>query len=199
MQHTILAVDPGLRAMGVAVLSNEGALRHAGVLTSPRDPSTAQRIRTIADQFAELVALYRPRRIALEAAYASRNRSLALVHQVVRACLRRARRIPVAEIPSGTIRRRLLGFGRGSKRDVAQAVVSRYPQLRVYAAGSQRTWRERHFEHLIDAVAVGLASLEAPPNSPSSSSRIRVLPCRRRAGATRSAQDSRRSTGEFTT
>jgi hypothetical protein len=123
-----------------------------------------------------------------------------VVRRVADAVTRRAqaRRIPVTEIAAGTVRRQLLGYGRAGKRDVAQAVIARYPELRVYA-GPRRTWRERHFEHLFDAVAVGLAYLEAPPNSPSPSSRTRVVPCRRRAGAVRKAQGSRRRSGEFTT
>ena len=200
MRHTILAVDPGLRAVGVAVLAPNGVLRHIAVLTSSDGEDTPRRVRAITAHVAELLRLYRPHVVVLEEVWRTQNRSLAPVRRVADAIGRqaRARRIAVVEIPAGTVRRQLLGYGRAGKRDVAGAVIARYPELRVYA-GTRRTWRERHFEHLFDAVAVGLAYRETPPNSPSPSSRTRAVPCRRRAGAARNAQGSRRLSGEFTT
>jgi Holliday junction resolvasome RuvABC endonuclease subunit len=158
MSNTILAVDPGLRAMGVAVLGRRDHLRFAMVLGAPRNGPLNARLRTLGHRVDEILGLYSPRVMVLEATWPSRNDSIARLHRVAMLCKRRARnqRIGTVSIPSGTVRRLILGDGNGSKRDIARVVSAHYPELRPYFY-RDRSWREKHFQNLFDAVAIALA------------------------------------------
>lgn len=162
LNRPILALDPGLRALGVAVLTTRGQLRHAAVLTAPRRLTLGRRLGILRTQLADLLGTYRPRLVVIEATWRNRNASLALAHRTGLLCRRLARNrgIPVQHVPSTTVRRALLGHGWAGKRDTALLVASRFPELRLYLR-QDRAWKERHFQNLFDAAALGLYVLEA--------------------------------------
>ena len=58
-------------------------------------------------------------------------------------------------MPAGTARRQLTGSGWTAKRDAAQVIAARFPELRIYLR-QDRAWKERHFLNLFDAVGLGL-------------------------------------------
>ena len=66
--------------------------------------------------------------------------------------------IKLVTVPAGTVRRRLTGYGWAHKREMAQVVAARYPELRIYLR-QDRAWKEHHFLNLFDAVALGLHGL----------------------------------------
>jgi Holliday junction resolvasome RuvABC endonuclease subunit len=160
---TILAVDPGLRSLGIAVLDGRSRLRHSEVLTTSARESRERRLRTIRRRVTELLALYRPRVVLLEATWTSRNRSLAPVHRVSRLCksICRARGITIIEVPTATVRRQLVGYGKAGKREMASFIAHLYPELRVYLRQKEK-WKERHFLNLFDAVALGVWYQRSP-------------------------------------
>jgi Holliday junction resolvasome RuvABC endonuclease subunit len=61
----------------------------------------------------------------------------------------------VAMYAPQTVRKSLTGDGWASKRELARAVASRFPALRVYLT-QDRKWKERYFLNLFDAVALAL-------------------------------------------
>ncbi len=154
---TLLGLDPGLRALGLAVLDARGKLRHAGVLSGPRAGTRKARLAHLSRDFADFLALHRPRLVLIEATWPNRDASLATLHRVAKMCERRvrSRRIPLRLVPSGTVRKTLLGDGRAGKKEVARFLAHRYPELRVYL-GKQEAWRERYFQNLFDAVAIAV-------------------------------------------
>jgi len=153
----IIGVDPGLRAMGLAVLGPRARLRHAGVATAPSGLNLSRRLARIADQMDDAIGLFHPQIVVFEETWRSKNPSLALLHRAARACITRARTrgVPVATVPSTTVRRHLLGDGWAKKRETATLLAARYPELRMYLRGD-RVFREDPFANLFDAVAVGL-------------------------------------------
>ena len=73
--------------------------------------------------------------------------------------LARERGILVRALAPSTVKKRVCGDGRATKREVARAVVVRYPELKVYL-GQDRKWKERYHGNMFDAVAIGMASGE---------------------------------------
>jgi Holliday junction resolvasome RuvABC endonuclease subunit len=162
--HTnkIIGIDPGLRALGAAVLGPRGRLADARVLTAPRNLTVPTRLKRLGEGLDELLGLHRPRLVVLEATWPNRHPSLALVHRVGRLVHReaRARRIRVVAVPSATVRKALLGNGRAGKAEVSHVLAARYPELRLYLRQDER-WKEQHFQNLFDAVALALYAQEA--------------------------------------
>ncbi len=167
----ILAIDPGLRAMGIALLDRPSRLRHAEVRTTPENEHYSPRVRNLRLRLDELLAFYRPRRMLIEATWPSRHPALAPVHRVATMCRKRGRSLGlrVDVVPSATVRRVLLGNGRAGKREMATFIAALFPELRLYLRQDER-WKEKHFRNLFDAVALGLYGLSHP------SRRISELP-----------------------
>lgn len=155
--NKILGIDPGLRALGAAVLGPSGRLADGRVLTAPKSLTVPTRLRRLEEGLEELLDLHRPRLLVLEETWPNRHPSLALVHRVARLARRlaRARRIRVLAVPSATVRKALLGNGKAGKAEVAHVLAARYPELRLYLRQDER-WKEQHFQNLFDAVALAL-------------------------------------------
>lgn len=151
----LLAIDPGLNVLGVAVMEADGNLRHAAVLTTPRRLAVDERLSLMRSRVAELLRLYRPALVVLEQTWPSQNKSLAIVHRVNTVCARlaRARGTRIVRIPSTTVRRHVTGFGWAGKQQVAHVIAARYRELGIYLS-QDRAWKERHFGNLFDAVAL---------------------------------------------
>ena len=47
------------------------------------------------------------------------------------------------------------GNGWADKKDVARAIVSKFPELKVYLT-QDRAWKERFHQNMFDAVALGI-------------------------------------------
>ena len=168
----VLALDPGLRGLGLAVLSAQGRLLQAEVLTAPPKLPLRKRLAQLARQVDERLVLYRPHLVVLEATWPSRNGSFARVHRLATLLKRRirARAIRLVIVPAGTVRRRLTGSGWTGKRDAAQVVAARFPELRIYLR-QDRAWKERYFLNLFDAVALALHHLALDASKPKPPSR----------------------------
>ncbi len=153
--RTILALDPGLRDLGFAVLRGP-RLVAAGVRPLrllPRSRRHAEARRLVADW----IRAYRPRVLVLEATYRHPVPGFAALHCLARASRRIARtaRIEIAEYAPQTVRKAIVGSGRATKRETALAVATRFPQLRVHLTQDRR-WKECYFLNLFDAVALAL-------------------------------------------
>ena len=77
--------------------------------------------------------------------------------QQIRAIARR-HGVTVYEFAPNTIKKEVTGDGRATKRAIAKAICAQFPELRTYF-GSNRRWRERYYQNMFDAVAVGLTYL----------------------------------------
>lgn len=155
--RNILAIDPGLHNLGVAVLNSKGDLRFSSVITtSPKDPLPV-RFKNIKQRITEFLDFYQPQVMVIEATWQCKNPSLKAVHRVAKLCERQAqtKRINAISVPSVTVRRDLTGYGRSGKRELATVVTSHFPELRIYLR-QDKAWKETHFSNLFDAVALGL-------------------------------------------
>ena len=159
----ILAIDPGLRALGFAVTGSRGQLRHVEVFTTPPKLSIASTLRRVSTRLDDILKLYEPDVLLIESTWPNENQTLAQVHRVAQRCIAIASKkhgLPAVSLPALTVRRKLTGSGWSGKYEVARAVVSRYPELQIYLR-QDRTWKERHFQNLFDALALIISEREA--------------------------------------
>jgi Holliday junction resolvasome RuvABC endonuclease subunit len=153
--HTILALDPGLRDLGYAVLKGKHLL-DAGTktfrFTPPRD-----RHRVALAAVRDWIERHSPTVVVLEATPGNSHPTFRALRKLGLAIARLARAagLPYVAYPAQTVRKALLGNGWASKRDMAIALAARYPTLRVYVNQTRR-WKERYFQNMFDALALAL-------------------------------------------
>jgi len=163
--ETILAVDPGLREIGYAVLSGRRYLA-GGVLDLRKCPKD-RRLPTARRHLGRWVRTHRPRVIVLEKTYRHPVPWLNALHLVALTARRiaRRRRLRFACYAPQRVRQSVLGNGKAKKIEVAHFVASLYPQLRIHLT-QDRKWKEKHYRNLFDAVALALHHQRAakPPS-----------------------------------
>jgi Holliday junction resolvasome RuvABC endonuclease subunit len=154
-RQTILALDPGLRDLGYAILHGR-TLVDSGVRTFRFVPSN-QRHAAILRTLLDWVELYRPAALILEATPGNGHPTFHALRKLGQSIARLARTsgIPWAVYPAQTVRKALVGNGWASKRDVAVALASRYPTLSIYVRQNRR-WKEKYFQNMFDALALAV-------------------------------------------
>jgi len=153
--RTILALDPGLRDLGFAVLSG-GRLVTGGVL-GLRDLAKPARLPEVRRHVRNWLKLHRPRAVVMEKTYHHPVPWLDGLHRLTLSVRRLARRqrMGFAIYSPQRVRASVLGNGKASKAEVAVVVAHRFPQLRVYLT-QDRKWKVRFWQNMFDAVALAL-------------------------------------------
>lgn len=151
----ILAIDPGLRELGFAVLEGKRLLA-AGVRPIRLLPREARR-REARRLVRSWLATYAPDALVIEATYGHPVPWLQELSRLARSVERQAkrRRLTVVRYAPQSVRKTVAGYGWATKRETAEVVVSRFPGLRVYLT-QDRKWKERYWLNLFDAVALAL-------------------------------------------
>lgn len=156
-QHwRILAIDPGTRLMGVAFL-DDGKLIYHTVEVIAKGPSPQRTLQRARDAVVRLMDDFEPNVVAVERTFFNQNRNTALLNVLfdeIRSLARRRRLSFVSFAPS-SVKKFTSGDGRASKKQVAMAVVSKFPELKVYLS-QDRAWKERFHQNMFDAVALGI-------------------------------------------
>jgi Holliday junction resolvasome RuvABC endonuclease subunit len=161
----ILALDPGLRDLGYAVLRGN-ALLASGVLALRPVPRW-RRLGKVQESFQVWIRAYRPRTLVLEHIPKRPLDSLAGLPALGRLLRRMAnrRKLSLHVYSPKTVRQSVVGDGWAGKREVAEALSGRFPELRVHLT-QDRKWKERYWQNMFDAVALALhhQSLTQPPS-----------------------------------
>jgi crossover junction endodeoxyribonuclease RuvC len=146
----VLGIDPGTRRTGYAVVESVGEtviVRDSGALsTSPRLPFH-EKLKTIYQGLAAIVAEYRPDEIAVEDVFVKKNVRVALKMGHVRGVallVAAIHEVTVGEYSPGEIKQAIVGTGSASKEQVKFMVTA---LLRL---------RETPSEDEADALAVAL-------------------------------------------
>jgi len=154
-EPTILAVDPGLRDLGFAVLRGRELLGH-GVLSFRHLPAS-QRLKAARQELERVIRAHEPSELVLEnmpkrpldafvglPALGRLLRRLAKLHH-----------LNVTTHSAKTVRRAIVGNGWAGKLEVAKVLMARFPQLKVYR-GQLRKWQDRYWGNMFDALALGI-------------------------------------------
>lgn len=155
----ILAIDPGTRNLGFAVLDGT-RLVHYGVKRIPRKESPHESLREGRRVVASLIGDFRPDSLIVEKTFFANNRNSALLNVFADEIksMGRRRGLAVASLAANTVRKMVCGNGAAGKDEVAKAMVSRFPELRPYLTSDTR-WKERFHRNMFDAVALAVAAV----------------------------------------
>ncbi len=159
-RYRILAIDPGTRAMGVAFLEGDTIVYHE-VAMIPRKNMPHETLREGRKVVLRLIKDLRPQVLAVEKTFFANNRNAALLNVFVdeiRAIGRR-KGLRVVDYAPNTVKKYICGNGGASKEEVAKAVISKYPDLKVYLT-QDRKWKEAYHHNMFDALALGIMTLE---------------------------------------
>jgi Holliday junction resolvasome RuvABC endonuclease subunit len=167
---TILALDPGLRELGYAVLSGKEILTH-GVLPL-RDIAPSRRFGKVRESLEAWMRAYRPHTVVVEHIPRRPLDSLAGLPALGRLLRRlaRRRRVKLLEYSVKAVRKSVVGDGWAGKADVARAVARRFSELRIYLT-QDRKGKVRYWQNMYDAVALALhhQRMTQPPSRSRSS------------------------------
>ena len=153
--ETILALDPGLRELGYAVLAGR-RLAASGVLNLQELPRH-RRLSAARAHVQRWAKAHRPTAIVVEKTYPHPLPWLDNLHTLTRGVRRIAlrRQADFAAYAPQTVRKGLVGNGWAKKPEIAVAVAHRFPQLRVHLTQDRR-WKERYWQNMFDAVALAI-------------------------------------------
>ena len=153
--RTILAIDPGLRDLGYAVLRGRHLVT-AEVLNLRVHPRP-RRLRKAREALLGLVRAHRPQTLVLEQIPRRPLDAIGGLPALGRALRRlgRERRLKTFAYSARATRKTVVGNGWAGKREVAEVLAARFPQLRV-SLTHDRKWKERYWQNMFDAVALGL-------------------------------------------
>ena len=162
---TILALDPGLRDLGYAVLHGR-RLVTSGVLGLRRTPKH-ERLATARKHLRLWLQTHQPDVVVVEKTYRPPVPWLDQLHQLSRSArnLATRRRAAFVMYSPQRVRSTIAGNGKAKKPEVAIAVAHRFPALRVYLTQDRR-WKERYWQNMFDAIALALhhQSTTQPPS-----------------------------------
>jgi Holliday junction resolvasome RuvABC endonuclease subunit len=158
-QPVILAIDPGTRELGFAVLEGENLIYY-GVKTVTNRKAPNLVLETVNSFIKSLIEKYQPSILAIEKMFiAQKNSALLFVVAEQIKAIARENKILIWEQAPLAIRKRLCQKGRATKREAAKIVADRYPELLRYY-NRTRFWELEYYANLFDAVAVGLVCFE---------------------------------------
>lgn len=159
----ILAVDPGFRDLGYAVLAGRRLL--ASGVSPLRLVPRERRMREARRLVRHWLVAYGAREIVIERTYRHPTSTFDLVDRLARSVRGAAKRrgLRIATYAPQTVRASVVGNGRATKREVAVAIAGRFPALRVYVTQDRR-WKERYWQNMFDAIALALHHEGHPPS-----------------------------------
>lgn len=155
---TILAIDPGTKEIGVAVLSGS-VLRYYAVKTFKRRQPPHALLADISHYIASLINEYRPETLAIEKAFLIQEGAVLLsvaAEEIKYAGTQQG--LPVYEYAPHEVRQFICQTEKATKRQTAQRLAEQFPELALYLRQPTK-WEETYWANVFDAVAVGMKHL----------------------------------------
>jgi Holliday junction resolvasome RuvABC endonuclease subunit len=152
----ILAIDPGIRKMGIAFFDSGELIYHL-VKVFPKKETLRDGLGEVRKVLLRLIRDFNPKIIVVEKSFLGNYRntfSLNILVKEVKAIGKRKKLKVIAFAPT-TVKKQICGNCYASKKEVARAVTVRYPELKVYLT-QNRLWKEKHHQNMFDAVALGI-------------------------------------------
>lgn len=157
-----LAIDPGTREMGIAILE-ETDLAYYGVKTLKKKRPAQVLLKSLRRIIYKLCDDYQPDVLAIEQTFNTTDRNLSLLHLAAAEVKSAARRrgLKVVSYAPKTIRKFVCGSGKATKKEVSKVIAARYPELEIYVF-QDRMWKEKYWQNMFDAVALGVTAVTIP-------------------------------------
>jgi crossover junction endodeoxyribonuclease RuvC len=154
-QTRILAIDPGTRELGVAVLS-EGELLYYGVKTIRRRGSASEILSQVQQVILRLIADYKPQYLAIEKMFLI-HKSAALLNVTADEIkvVAKEQGLAIYEYAPTVVRKMICQTGKATKKQAAKIIAGQYPELARYLEQRSK-WETLYYANMFDAIAVGL-------------------------------------------
>lgn len=152
----ILAIDPGTREMGIALM-DKGKPVYYGVKTIKKRLSPHETLKAARQVVLRLIRDFAPKTLVVEKAFFANNRNAALLNVLVDDIKAMGKRkgIKVLSYAPNTVKKFIGGNGRASKIEVAKVIIAQFPELKVYLP-QDRKWKEKFHLNMFDAIALGM-------------------------------------------
>jgi len=133
----VLGIDPGTNRIGYGLVSSSKntltAIAH-GVIEIPPKTETQHRIKSLGDQFSQLLKNLKPTHIGIESLFFSKNKKTALSVAEARGVLLFLAlqcNVPVIECQPNKVKMAVTNYGNADKRAVAKMVrkILRIPEI----------------------------------------------------------------------
>ncbi|RIK82245.1 hypothetical protein DCC62_00440 [candidate division KSB1 bacterium] len=158
--NRVLAIDPGARELGVAVLDGT-ELVYYGVKTlkSYRPKRALQQ--AVSDVLNRLIVEYNVKVIVYEDGHFSQIASDLYNSVLDTICsVAKQRKLTLKHYTPKTVRKYACGDGKATKRKTATILITRYPELSILLDQKYR-WKEKYWMNAFDAIALGLTHVLA--------------------------------------
>ena len=151
----ILAIDPGTKKIGIAMLS-DGELLYYGVKTIRTRSSPGAVLKQAQYIISRLIADYEPQYLAIEKTFMIQKSAalLAVAADEIKATAKREG-LTVFEYAPLAVRKVICKSGKATKKGVARVISLRFPELTRYMQ-RQTKWETLYYANMFDAIAVGL-------------------------------------------
>ncbi len=150
----VIAIDPGYDRLGVAVMENTGgveSLIYSACIESSRQDSLSDRLVTVGEEFARLLALYKPDALGIETLFFNKNIKTAIgVAQARGVLLYLAKQAgcDVYEFGPQEIKSAVTGYGKSDKQGVIDMI------MRLVKDAPKKALDDEY-----DAIAIGVTCL----------------------------------------
>ncbi len=124
----ILGIDPGIATMGYGIIESDRGRQHliaCGVVTTPPDMPTPDRLFSIFTDLKQLLALYKPDEASFEELFFAKNITTAMNVSAARGaalCACAEYGCPLYEYTPMQIKQAVAGYGKADKRQMQQMV-----------------------------------------------------------------------------
>jgi Holliday junction resolvasome RuvABC endonuclease subunit len=155
----ILAIDPGSKEIGLAVLEGD-ELVYYGVKTIRKRTAPEVILSEAERAVGQIIREYEPLVLAIETIPLIQTNA-AFVVAVAERIKKTAKQegLRILEFSPAFVRRSMCRTGKATKRKVAEVVAGRYPELAQYF-DRKTYWEQLYWAKLFDAVAIGLVCSE---------------------------------------
>ena len=162
----ILAIDPGTRYLGVAVLEGSDLIYATVKNVKEQSKAPKDKISKIEKIIARLIATYRPDILAIEKTLTVQLKSSPLITPLTRAIKKQAKckKLKVCEYVPQAVRKFICQDGKATKLKAATVITEKYyPWLTPYLEKDlKKRWWEgssRYWEQMFGAIALSLTCL----------------------------------------
>jgi len=146
--------------MGYAFL-DKGRLLYYGVKIIEKKKASYETLKEGRRIVLRLINDLKPNVLAIEKTFISNNRSASLLNvffDEIKTVGRRKGLRVLCFAPS-TVKKHITKDGWADKKEVAKAICTKYPELKVYLT-QDRGWKERYHQNMFDAVALAEMALK---------------------------------------
>jgi len=160
----ILAIDPGTRHLGVAVLEGCDLIYATVKIVKDKPMALSEMLQKTEKIIARLLATYHPDILAIEKTFFVQSKRSPLLNRLTQTIKKQARskKLRIFEYAPTAVRKFICQDGKATKMKAASLIVDKfYPWLRPYLEKDlkKRWWEEKYWEGMFSAISVGLTCL----------------------------------------